>query len=520
VAYLGPLSASTAQRRGKFVSRSYPVPAPVDGWDAVSPLADMRPDRAVVLENMFPERGKVRVRGGHASYATGMGSNPIDSLMAWNGPATSKMFAAVGTEIYDVTSSGAVGAADVSSLTNARWQHVNFTTAGGTFLVIANGADNVRNFDGTSWTTPSITVGDSSTFINVMAHKRRLFFVEVDSTSFWYLPVASIAGAAAEFPLGALMDKGGYLMAAGSWTIDGGAGPDDYAVFASSEGQVIVYSGTDPASASTWALVGVYNFPRPIGRRCLQKFGADLVMITEDGIVSLTAAAKLDPSQSSFASLSDRIQDAFKEASAAYKALYGWSLMFYSTGKMALVNIPVAEGATQHQYVMNVLTGAWAKFTGLNANCWETMNGSLFFGGNAGVVYQAESGTSDAGANIPWTMRAAYHDYGRNNHVKAFRMVRPLIQTDGDVTPLIAMNVDYSDDAPTGTATYDGSVGGVYDSAQYDIDVYGGETRTLARWFGIGGEGTVGSIHMVGASSGISVNIIGFDVIYEQGAFI
>jgi hypothetical protein len=83
--------------------------------------------------------------------------------MEWAGPSSRKMFAAKSTDIYDVTTPGAVGAAVVSSLSSAYWQTVNFTTAGGSFLVLCNGADSVRNYDGTTWTTPSISASPRPT---------------------------------------------------------------------------------------------------------------------------------------------------------------------------------------------------------------------------------------------------------------------------------------------------------------------------------------------------------------------
>lgn len=61
------------------------IPAPVGGWDAVSAIADMPEDRAVVLENWFPSTGDVRVRRGHKIHASGMGSGVVDSLMVYNG---------------------------------------------------------------------------------------------------------------------------------------------------------------------------------------------------------------------------------------------------------------------------------------------------------------------------------------------------------------------------------------------------------------------------------------------------
>jgi hypothetical protein len=43
------------------------------------------------------------------------------------------------------------------------------------------------------------------------------------------------------------------------------------AVFMTSRGQCIIYSGTDPTSSSNWTLVGVFNLPPPLGVRCTVK---------------------------------------------------------------------------------------------------------------------------------------------------------------------------------------------------------------------------------------------------------
>ena len=70
--------------------------------------------------------------------------------------------------------------------------------------------------------------------------------------SLWYLPLNSISGAASEFPIGNFLQKGGKIVAIIPWTIDSGHGSDDLFCILSSEGEIAVYSGTDPASLTTW----------------------------------------------------------------------------------------------------------------------------------------------------------------------------------------------------------------------------------------------------------------------------
>src|SRR5688572_7589840 len=99
---------NTAYQRRTQVSQVTSPPAPVGGWDAISPLANMPENRAVVLDNWFPTPSDVLVRNGHVLHAHGMGVNPVETLMVYEGltSAASKLFAATSGNVYDVTSTG------------------------------------------------------------------------------------------------------------------------------------------------------------------------------------------------------------------------------------------------------------------------------------------------------------------------------------------------------------------------------------------------------------------------------
>src|SRR5262245_31269539 len=106
------------------------LPAPVGGWDAVSALANMKPERAVTLDNWFPKPDAVEIRRGFKTWATGMGTGVVDTVMVYQGvtAATDRMFAVANNTIYDVSASGAASATTETSLNSNRWQWVNFTT--------------------------------------------------------------------------------------------------------------------------------------------------------------------------------------------------------------------------------------------------------------------------------------------------------------------------------------------------------------------------------------------------------
>src|SRR3546814_18568153 len=82
-------------------------------------------------------------------------------------------------------------------------------TAGGQFLLIMNGVDTPRTFNGTSWANASITGPTQANLVWCNLHQRRLWFGEQDSLTAWYLAVHSISGAASSFSLAGIAKLGG-----------------------------------------------------------------------------------------------------------------------------------------------------------------------------------------------------------------------------------------------------------------------------------------------------------------------
>ena len=503
------------------VSKGAAIPSPTGGWNAVSPLSDMKPDQAIQLDNFVARPGYVEVRRGYITQATGCGTGVVDSLMPYHGVTTNgnKLFAAANSSIYDC-SSVATATAVQTTLTNNRWQYANFTTAGGKYLVCCNGADSVRNFDGSTWTTPTISGVTSSSLINVNAHAGRLWFIEKDTTKAWYLATGSISGSATAIQLGENFTKGGFLVAMGTMTRDGGSGGDDLACFISSQGQVAVYGGTDPSDSQLWNLQGVYDLAPPIGYRCFQKIGADLALINIDGLIPVSAALGLDQNAQKRVALSANINNAINDVARSYKSNFGWQLCPYPKGTIAIMNIPLSAGVLQHQYVMNTLTGAWSRFKGMNANCWAVWNDNLYFGGNAGTVYKADTGGVDGSTAIDAEGQTAYNYFNSRGAVKAFRMLQPLLTTGAAVRPAVGISTDFGDDVTLGTPSAITVNASLYDTALYDTATYAADTLSVADWTSVSGIGRCASVHFRVAkntSSESTVQLNGFNVIFETG---
>lgn len=496
------------------------------GWNARDSVAAMDKADAVQLTNWFPTPSDVQVRKGSAAHVTGItdgGAAQVETLASYR-PVTGshKLFGFAGTRVFDCTSAGAVGMAEITGQTNARWQTTNFTSDGGNFLICVNGADDMLLYDGVSWapidtaSTPSITNVATSDLIHVNVFKERVWYVEKSALSVWYTAVGEFAGALTELDLGSVFKKGGYLMAMGTWTVDGGNGIDDLAVFITSQGEVAVYQGTNPASSTTWALVGIFNIGAPLGRRCLQKYGGDLLIATLDGVVPASKAF-IDDRTSSAVALSDRISGALRDAANLYGANFGWEITQYPKGGALIVNIPKAANS-QCQFVMNTTTSAWCDFTGWTANTFEIHNDELYFG-MLGEVRKAWTGTSDVGAAIVAEAIGAFDYFGNRNGQKQVTMIRPVIGWDANPTEfLIGVDADFVTQTPSGAIAFASGSGGVWDTAVWDASVWGGDVRLNTLWYTAFALGYALAPHIKVSTNAAIIKWAATDMLYQQGS--
>jgi len=318
------------------------IPAPVGGLNARDSVASMPGSDALILDNIFPERSWVEVRKGYTSHATGM-TGAVETLMDYNGP-TPKLFAVANGSIFDASSAGAVGAAAVTGLTNNRFQFTNFTNAAASWLICVNGADGVRTWDGSAWATQTITGVTAANLFCVTTWKRRVWFGEQDTSKAWYLPTDAVSGAANSINLGAVWRYGGTIAGIVAPSFENfGTGLDDYIGFISTRGELALYRGTDPASANTFTLQGVFRLGAPIGRRFYVQTGGDIALLNVDGVVSLTEAMQLDRSVSQKSAVTDKITRLFTDAVQLYGSNFGWQLTVYPEGHRVIVNVPISS---------------------------------------------------------------------------------------------------------------------------------------------------------------------------------
>lgn len=530
-------------------AQSLTLPAPVGGMNTRDSLAAMPEDDAVTLKNWWPTTTYVTVRNGYTPWTSSPSvSGYIESLMVYSGSTTSKMFAASSNgSIYNVTQqdtflTNEAGAyvlsesgslivtesssitTDVTGLTNGRWQDANMTTSAGSYLRIVNGADKSRVYDGTNWHTDGdgapydITGVDSATLVHINLHKNRLWFVQNGTLKAWYLPTSALGGAAVVFDLSAIAQKGGYLVAMATWTIDAGYGVDDLAIWMTSNGEVIVYRGTDPSSATTWALVGVWAIGAPVGRRCMFKWAGDLLIITRDGVMPMSAAmkgARTDPR----AAITYKIQSAISNAVSSYGANFGWQLIYFAEANQLYVNVPAVERTSQQQYVMNTITKAWAQFTGWAAGCWAVFNNRLYFGGY-NLVGQAWNSNADADGAISTTALQAFNYLGSPGRQKRMTMFQPILYTTGSPSVSGGVNVDFDTTENTAAVVVQPSLYALWDTATWDTSLWGPDLDLRKLWNGAKGVGNAFAPVLNTSSNGIQLQWVNSTLVYEEGAFV
>lgn len=295
-------------------------------------------------------------------------------------------------EVLSVTKTSATaGTLRLGAITSGPFQNDEALTGSSTGAATANGAS-------AAGSTVTITGVASTALSQGWVWKERSFFIEKDTTSAWYLPVESIGGAAVELDLGSKMGKGGSLLFGATWSLDSGSGLDDVLVFVTTEGELIVYEGTDPATADTFSLVGVYEVAAPLNKHGWFQAGGDLAILTEDGIVPISEALKKARAALQAGAITYPIEDAWKDSIANRTSSYPISATLWQKQTLLLVGTPAKVENNPVSLVANARTGSWARVTGWDVRCSVVADDVLYFGNNAGKVLRADDGGADDGA--------------------------------------------------------------------------------------------------------------------------
>jgi hypothetical protein len=503
------------------------IPAPVLGWYTASSIAESPPGTALVIENFFCEANALRMRRGSQEHATGLNAAlPVETLALYTSGTQEEMYGACGTKIFDVTSPGAVGAAVVTGLSHSRWQYTNFATTGGQFLMMVNGADDMLTYDGSAWDTSSgITGVNGADLTNIWPYRERIWFTEDQSTDLWYLATDAITGPANALACGSLLSRGGSMIAGISWSVSDDSGKEDFLVAISSEGEMLVFAGTDPSDPTAWGFFGGYFVGKPLGPRCLFKVGGDILIISQEGLLPLSQAITLDRAVFSKAAMTKNISPTYADAVRRYGGNLGWEMVTLPVSNMAILNVPTAEGQSAQQIVWNTATGGLSQFTGWNACCWALFEDEIYFGGTMGTVYHAETGAQDVEEDIIAYLLPAYDDLGAPAVLKHVKLVKPIFESNLVIAPEISVAVDYEDPQSFNASPIEDTDWFTWDSSLWDEHPWLG-TNTFRAWqsgMNIGAAispATRVTITDGGEANDLTYRLFAYHILYEKGGVV
>lgn len=394
-------------------------------------------------------------RAAHPSYWVGdqapFGRQPIVSAFEYSFGTNRKMFAANETKVFDVTTVGTPVLA-ASGRTSGNYAAAQMSTTDGSnyLLAVNDTGDPVLRFDGTTWVNasgpgavaPTITgplgsaVVSGLNLVYVWKHHRRMFFIEANSFNAWYLPtIDAVGGVLVKLPLSGSFKRGGRLLFGATWTVDAGDGLDNKCCFVSTEGEVALFSGTNPSDILNWRQDGIFQLAEPMGMNAHFTMGGDLLVLTTEGILPLSQAIQKTAEQLDLASLTRSIKRMWREEVKAKRG-FPWTARKWDEYGGIFVTVPGGDPGNRYCLAANNATIAWSRFTGWDATCWLRLGENMFFGTQDGFIMQMDRTGKDDGQPYVATLVGGWELFQSGAAQSTWHQARASFMTNG-VQPFI-----------------------------------------------------------------------------------
>jgi hypothetical protein len=504
--------------------QGFTMSPPYGGLDLVSPIDNMDPAYALELVNVFPGAGAPTVRLGYEQFANIGVTNPIKLLAPINlKDGTTQLVACTNNKIYKITTAGV--ASDITGTTTPTtgdWQHISFANN----LYLCNGNNNAQVYTGTGVCSDITFTGVSKNLlVNVTAYKERLYFVEANTAKVWYggLQVTGTGGTPAltAFDLQYVLTRGGFIVAIGSYSNSANVAAQDYFWALSSEGEIVFYSGTYAGDPTSWVLIGRYVIGKPLGYRSYVRVNNEIWIITEQGIVPISALFSSDPEQA-LNSVSQRVNPLISEYATQTPFDHQWSGFFWPQGRRVYISIPTSGSGCKF-LVYAIDTKGWSIFEMFDdTHCLSStvFNSRPYYGSSVGLVWEGESGQADAvtataSQPIRFSGRTAFSFYGSRGNYKAFKDIRPILKTRRGVTLTLGLDVDFKR-APTVTSVTTPS--GVFTPwGSPWFSPWSSDIEYIFDRFAVKGQGHCAAVRFGGSIKNTTMQLLGFEVRFDLG---
>lgn len=502
------------------------LPAPVGGMDSISPLALMPPNNAVEMDNFISSDSGLALREGWYEYACHLDNNsPIRTIFSYDAaPANStvnplsesELFAATDHGIFFIEGGGDCAAAlpkiALTGNTNAgRFSTVQFATNGGNFLIACSETDGAYLYDGLTWMKMvlggtagpgHITGVDPMLFVQVVAWKKRLIFVERASSKAWFLPVDVVGGDAKLFDFGPLLAYGGVVTALLNWTMDAGAGVDDRLVMLGSCGDLAIYEGLDPGDATQFRNVGSWYIGQmPIGRRNFTTSGGNIYVLCQYGLVPVSQVVQggLDNILTSNTEMLKQLrlmQEQFARDFLIKIDREGWEVLDIPAKVLMLILRPKVTTTDHVSYCFQMHSLAWSRLIDIPAVTVAQRLNEVYAGTEDGDVLRIFDGHSDGkevdgtgATEIKGRITPAFNYFGNPDVIKQALMMRPTFLSSGPVAYTCYMNVDFYLRTDTVTPIPRPPLGPVWDQARWEQAFWAPDFVSSYEWRNVSGMG-------------------------------
>lgn len=469
------------------------------GLNYRNPPISLDDREALILDNILPRANHGELRAGYVEHAVGV-PGQINTIASFIGavPSDSKLFAFnTNGEIWDVTAAKAAPKlVTKTNQLNGKWDFTNSTGLDQNFLCMVSPEGGYYTYSKTDgFTKRDITgKGADKKFKSIFNWKERIWLIEQDSCRAYYLGVGAIQGDAGMFDFGPVINQGGYLSYGCNWTYNAGYDMDDYLILVTTNGEVVVYKGSNPESADTFSLQGVWFVGKtPEGNRCYTQFGGEMFIQSTLGVIPVSKLVNGGVANQYEVS-SAKIQPVLNDAMLQYGAEFGWEMEMIYEQSFLLLKTPQKINGKHQYYVMNVQTGAWGTISGMPMNCTTQVNNQLYFGTTDGKVCLAFEGNTDGatidrvdGRPIIGQYMGGFDDYDAPVFQKIFQLARPVFFANEAPSVAVKMMLDYEQAFPSVDSAFSLDDGGRFDESKWNQCQWAGGTNTYTAWLGVDG---------------------------------
>lgn len=385
------------------------------GWSSEAPLSDTGQGHLLACKNYVIKQNLLESRKGYYPVLTF--AHPVQTIIPL--PEYNMLIVASDDDIYvyQKTNNTYVQVATKAGFSTSawRWTYMNHQ------VILVNGQDNAQQIFVTDFGLQSQTVtiqdwavsgAPSLIFDWVATLNAQICAGYGNDMSAWYLPVGYVQGTQSQFDLSATsgtFKKGGSIIAGFNISRDAGMSLNAYIGFLTDQGEAIVYSGNDLDDPENIAYNGTYQTGYPLGKTPFINWSGDVIIMTNKGFISGHSIFANGENQSAQYIFSQRINTWLLEQSAKFGNNYGFMGCVVPSEDFVLFNIPQGENEFV-QVCMNITSGKWSLFNGINAYTMCVSDGKLLFGMADGIYAYGESALDNN--FIPLEIWTSYNNCG------------------------------------------------------------------------------------------------------------